>query len=1090
MSQSESSSLNTEGNEISPVVDMHAGSTNNIIKNHDFSEGLQFWHASSCHAHVARREAGFLNGITANTGESYAVLTQRTKCWQGLEQDITGEVTAGTTYTLLAYVRVSGRLQGSTEVKATLRLENPNSDANYLFIGRIPVTNDRWEKIVGSFSLSKMPNRVVFYLEGPPPGVDLLIDSVVLSSRSLKQEMTSHANGDGNIVQNACFEDDLRCWSARGCKILLHNSVSVHKGKITALHGRHFASATDRTQNWNGIEQDISGRVQRKLAYEVTALVRVLGNACATVRATLWVKSPEGREEYISIASLQASDKEWVSLQGKFLLNGVASKAIIYLEGPPMGTDILVDSFIVKRAKKLQTLPPPVNEGHRDVMLLHSRDIHDTNIISNHDFSKGMSPWSLNSCDGYVVSGESSLLKGVTAMTGMNYAVVTNRTEAWQGLEQDITHKVSAGSMYSVRAYVRVWGGQQESAPVIVTLKLEHFASPPSYVFVGRALVSKEQWEKLEGTFTLDKVPKRVVLFIEGPSAGQDLLVDSVKVNCSSLRHSSSVLGVNIIENSNLSQGLSGWSPLGSCTLSICNGSPHVLPTVARDSLIHQEPLSGRYILATNRTETWMGPSQTITEKLKLDVTYQVSAWVCIGSGPTDPQHINVALGVDNQWINGGQVQATDDRWHEISGSFRIEKKPTKVIVYVQGPSPGVDLMVGGLHIFAVDRKARFERLKEKTDKVRKRDIVLTFPELGGCCVPNVTVKVKQIKNSFPFGSCINRSNIDNEEFIDFFLKNFNWAVFGNELKWYSTEPEQRKYNYKDADEMLNFCNKHGIKTRGHCIFWEVEDAIQPWVRSLNQDDLMLAIKSRLTGLLSRYKGKFRHYDVNNEMLHGSFYQDRLGKDIRAYMFKEAHRLDPSATLFVNDYNVEDGCDSKSTPEMYVQQILDLQERGALVGGIGIQGHISHPVGSIVCAALDKLEILGLPIWFTELDVAASNEHVRADDLEVMLREAYAHPSVEGIMLWGFWELFMCRDNSHLIDAEGDLNEAGKRYVALKEEWMSYADGHVDEHGEFRFRGYQGTYCVEVTSPWKKSSQLFEVEKGGTPLVLNIVGCL
>lgn len=71
-------------------------------------------------------------------------------------------------------------------------------------------------------------------------------------------------------------------------------------------------------------------------------------------------------------------------------------------------------------------------------------------------------------------------------MTGMNYAIITNRTEAWQGLEQDITSKVSVGSTYCVSAYVRVWGGQQEPAPVIATLKLEFFDSSTRYVFVGR----------------------------------------------------------------------------------------------------------------------------------------------------------------------------------------------------------------------------------------------------------------------------------------------------------------------------------------------------------------------------------------------------------------------------------------------------------------------------------------------------------------------------------------------------------------------------------------------------------------------------
>ncbi|KAL2521318.1 glycosyl hydrolase family 10 protein/carbohydrate-binding domain-containing protein [Forsythia ovata] len=104
----------------------------------------------------------------------------------------------------------------------------------------------------------------------------------------------------------------------------------------------------------------------------------------------------------------------------------------------------------------------------------------------------------------------------------------------------------------------------------------------------------------------------------------------------------------------------------------------------------------------------------------------------------------------------------------------------------------------------------------------------------------------------------------------------------------------------------------------------------------------MSAVQNRLSGLLTRYKGKLKHYDVNNEMLHGSFYQDHLGKDIR----------------------------------------------GAPVGGIGIHGHIDSPVGQIVCSALDKLEIFGLPIWFTEFDVSSNNEYVRADDLEVVLWEA------------------------------------------------------------------------------------------------------
>ncbi|XP_022772955.1 uncharacterized protein LOC111315484 isoform X2 [Durio zibethinus] len=886
----------------------------NIIVNYDFSNGLHSWHPNGCNGFVASTDSYNPGGLSSKSGGNYAVVTNRTECWQGLEQDITGRISSGSAYSVSACVGVSGPLSGSTDVLATLKLENHGSATSYLCIGKSSVSKERWEMVEGTFSLSTMPERLVFYLEGPSPGVDLLIDSVVIgcSSSSKSESISSRCDitGDENIIINPQFEDGLNNWSGRGCKVVLHDSMA--DGKIVPQSGKVFAAATERTQSWNGIQQEITGRVQRKLAYNVAAVVRIFGNnvTTATVQVTLWVQTPDLREQYIGVANVQATDKDWVKLQGKFLLNGSPSRVVIYLEGPPPGTDILINSLVVKHAEKIPPSTPPV--------------------IENPDF------------------------------------------------------------------------------------------------------------------------------------------------------------GGNIITNSQLNDGTNGWFPLGNCNLSVGSGSPHILPPMARASLGAYEPLSGRYILAKSRTQTWMGPAQMITDKLKLFLTYQVSAWVRIGSGASGPQNVNVALGVDSQWVNGGQVEINDDRWHEIGGSFRIEKQPSKVMVYVQGPAAGIDLMVAGLQIFPVDREARFKHLRRQTDKIRKRDVILKFSGAGSSLLFGTYVKVVQTQNSFPIGSCINRTNIDNEDFVDFFVKNFNWAVFGNELKWYWTEPQEGNFNYKDADDMLALCQNHKIETRGHCIFWEVQATVQQWIQALNKNDLMKAVQNRLTGLLTRYKGKFRHYDVNNEMLHGSFYQDRLGKDIRANMFKTANQLDPSAILFVNDYHVEDGCDTRSSPEKYIEHILSLQEQGAPVGGIGIQGHIDNPVGTIVCAALDKLGILGLPIWFTELDVSSVNEYVRGEDLEVMLREAFAHPAVEGVMLWGFWELFMSRDNAHLVNAEGDINETGKRFLALKHEWLSHARGHLDEQGQFEFRGFHGTYVVEVLTVSKKVSKTFVVDKGDSPLVVSI----
>lgn len=80
-------------------------------------------------------------------------------------------------------------------------------------------------------------------------------------------------------------------------------------GKILPASGKYFVTTTERTQNWNGIQQEITGRVQRKLAYEVSAVVRIFGNnvSNADVRATLWVQTPDNREQYIGIAKLVPS---------------------------------------------------------------------------------------------------------------------------------------------------------------------------------------------------------------------------------------------------------------------------------------------------------------------------------------------------------------------------------------------------------------------------------------------------------------------------------------------------------------------------------------------------------------------------------------------------------------------------------------------------------------------------------------------------------------------------------------------------------------------------------------------------------------
>ncbi|KAM3235448.1 hypothetical protein P3L10_015484 [Capsicum annuum] len=134
-----------------------------------------------CNAFVVPACSGNYKGLTEDIGCSYTVVTNRTECCQGLEQDITSRILAGCVDTVSARVGVSGTFHGSIDVQATLRLVYQNAETSYLFISKKPVTKEGWQVLEGSFSLSTMPDQVVFYLEEPSPESDLLTKSVIIT---------------------------------------------------------------------------------------------------------------------------------------------------------------------------------------------------------------------------------------------------------------------------------------------------------------------------------------------------------------------------------------------------------------------------------------------------------------------------------------------------------------------------------------------------------------------------------------------------------------------------------------------------------------------------------------------------------------------------------------------------------------------------------------------------------------------------------------------------------------------------------------------------------------------------------------------
>ncbi len=375
------------------------------------------------------------------------------------------------------------------------------------------------------------------------------------------------------------------------------------------------------------------------------------------------------------------------------------------------------------------------------------------------------------------------------------------------------------------------------------------------------------------------------------------------------------------------------------------------------------------------------------------------------------------------------------------------------------------NLIVREARVEGADLLDHLPSVKELTDADIRRVRMGTFVIETR---PGARVKVEQLRHEFGFGTALaSQMFLDltppavRRKYEETVLANFNGAVFENALKWPAVEPEQGKLQWQVTDRITEFAAKNALTLRGHCLFWAVDEWVQPWVKALPPKELDAAIAKRISDVLGRYRGRIGEYDVCNEMLHGRFYEGRLGPEATVRMFRLAHEADPDAALYVNDYNILDGVEVAR----YEEQIARLLDSGAPVGGIGCQEHYSGGVAPypVVTASLNRLARFGLPIRITEFDIDTADEARKAADLDAFFRTCFAHPSVTGIWQWGFWEGAHWRPRAALWRKDFSPTPAAEAYRALVySEWWTRWEGTADEHGRCEVPAFFGRHRVTV----------------------------
>lgn len=276
---------------------------------------------------------------------------------------------------------------------------------------------------------------------------------------------------------------------------------------------------------------------------------------------------------------------------------------------------------------------------------------------------------------------------------------------------------------------------------------------------------------------------------------------------------------------------------------------------------------------------------------------------------------------------------------------------------------------------------------------------------------PEISLK-DAFADAFRVGAALNRGQIMGEEPATLALvaRQFNTLTAENVMKWEKIHPEEDRYDWAAPDALVDFADAHDIEVAGHVLIWHQQTP--DWVfedadgKPASRELLLARMERHIDTVVSRYRGRVDAWEVVNEALNedGSLRQTPwltiIGEDYIERAFAYAHRVDPAAALYYNDYNMYKP-DKRDGAVRLVKGLLD---KGIPVTGVGLQGHygLGHPedLGDFE-ASIEAIGALGLAAYITEFDLSVlpfPDEQSRSADLSVNLElREQLNPYVDGL---------------------------------------------------------------------------------------------
>lgn len=339
-------------------------------------------------------------------------------------------------------------------------------------------------------------------------------------------------------------------------------------------------------------------------------------------------------------------------------------------------------------------------------------------------------------------------------------------------------------------------------------------------------------------------------------------------------------------------------------------------------------------------------------------------------------------------------------------------------------------------------------------------------------------------------GTAVRPTALSEPAYASTLAREFNMLEPEDALKWEVVHPERESYDFSQADQMVDFAARHGMKVRGHVLVWHRQNPKWLTEGKYTSGELADILEKHIKIVAGHYRGKIFAWDVVNEAydelhpgeLRSTIWRDQPGigwaenaaasivanneprasntqvrsepearSSTQSYSYIErcfrwAHEADPQALLFYNEAEAET-MNPKS--DAIYAMVRDFRQRGVPIDGVGFEMHIAHLHADVasISANIKRFTALGVRVHITEMDVALSVDaegNARAEDLQLqadiyrgIATACLSHPGCTAIQTWGFTDKYSWI-GSHSKKTEGaalpfDRNYRPKpAYLALR----------------------------------------------------------